>query len=477
MTKHNNERMDTSRVNQVTSAFKTYLGRNPLSQELQSYVSSKGDVNAMVKSTSEYRLFIKQRLDQVFRTLLDRCADDAACDAFLERCEKDGFHGHTCARHAIQAFVANTPEYIKKYSSLVDDVFILETGCIPDTSTRNAMAKLFSDESFGPNDLVAIIKANGGAHLSGGSDLNGQSALCARYVPVVTTKIYPSFSNIDAYTNSVDSGEGTEDKKSLKLVWTGLPEMNFISVWKEATGARVDIYEFLRYYNELGSSPTVDKVVETKTFQTQAFQIATGIYKEFIGVDLSFERFCAEHMIEYDKPDFKDVLIYQIVNGFEYHERMRDTISRIYTKTFDESIHVQDLEHCFGIAKSHAMPMCGDGVSMLVISLGEELRTISSLVTAEYKNVLNRSPDSIEIRNMVADYRTRDWDDVQKDIDTSLYNDIEFQEVFKAIVTTKTGFKQNSEIFRFIRSVLAECSGDMKIAVEKVESYEKPVEI
>ena len=440
--------MDDSRVSQITSTFKKYLGRNPLSQELKAYLSAKGDINAMVCSTSEYKLIVKQRLDQVFRTLLDKCADNDACDSFLKYCETGGYFAHTCPKSTIQEFVSSTPEYISKYSSIVDEVYTLETGRVPDELTRTSMVKRFSDEHFGPKDLSRLIKT---------IDVSGKE-------PKSNMSAYLS------YKPTGDSSVSKEENCNVKKTWASLPEMNFIRVWQEATGARVDIYEFLRYYNELGSYPTIENILEVKSKQNISFLIASNIYKEYIDVELSYELFYAEHMIEYDKPDFSDILIYNLVDGFEYRCRMRETISRIYKNTFDDAIHEQDLEYYFGIAKSNLMPMYGDEISKLVFSLGEELQMITTSLTKIYNTILKRSPDGVEIRSNVHNYRTMPVYDAEKLISESLYLDIEFQEVFKSTVANKTGFTQNSEIFRYMKSVLAECDGDMRIAISKVES-------
>jgi hypothetical protein len=444
--------MEDSRVSQITATFKKYLGRNPLSQELKAYLSAKGDINTMVCNTSEYKLIVKQRLDQVFRTLLDKCADDDACDSFLTYCEKGGYFAHTCPKITIQEFVSSTPEYISKYSSIVDEVYTIETGQVPDDVTRTSMVKRFSDEKFGPNDLAFLIKT-------------------------IKFTEKPPVSKISTYSINIISDESSDlikESENLKKTWISLPEIKFIRNWQETTGTRIDIYEFLRYYNELGGSfSSIEHITHVKKQQQDAFVVASNIYKEYIDVDLSYEQFYAEHMIEYDRPEFSDMLIFSLVQGFEYNHRMRDTISRIYKNAFDEDIHEQDLDYYFGIAKSNILPIHGDEISKLVFSLGEELKMITTSVTKIYEVVLKRCPDMVEIRNNVSNYRAMTIKDAEKLISDNLYSDIEFQEVFKAEVVKKIDSTRNSEIFRYMRNILSECQGDMKLAISKVETIRK----
>jgi hypothetical protein len=164
----------------------------------------------------------------------------------LTYCEKGGYFAHTCPKITIQEFVSSTPEYISKYSSIVDEVYTIETGQVPDDVTRTSMVKRFSDEKFGPNDLACLIKT-------------------------IKFTEKPPVSKISTYSINIISDESSDlikESENLKKTWISLPEIKFIRNWQETTGTRIDIYEFLRYYNELGGSfSSIEHITHVKKQQ------------------------------------------------------------------------------------------------------------------------------------------------------------------------------------------------------------------
>lgn len=428
--------MENSRIAQITSACKELLGRIPTSQELRAYLSARGDAESLVAQTSEYRVRVSARLDQVHRALLGSGADDARCDAFIRFCADAGAKPHACERSIIQDFVAATPQFLDKYAAVVEEVYRIEVGRAPDLKTKSALALRFKDEAFSPSDLAEVIRADG---------------------PAAAT---------------VESIEGSGDAVVVhKAVERIGPELEFVERWQRATGRRVDIYEFLRYYGELGSSPSPESLRSLKDAQDRSFARAAKVYRDYLGVDLDFNRFTALHVHEHDLGGFDAKLVAKIVESNEYRARMCEALAASYGKAFDVDVHPDDLEHTFEAVRARGLSLKSDEISAQIAALGEELSAIAGSVGDAYERVLRRAPDALEIRHAVRAYRSSEnAADAQRSLEDSLYDEPEYQEVLKSLIKEATGYSSNADVFRVMRRVLAECGGDMKTARDHIGS-------
>eukprot|EP00873_Tetraselmis_striata_P027007 jgi/Tetstr1/447271/TSEL_034708.t1 len=426
--------MEQSRVSAITNTFKTHLGRIPTSPELKTYLSAKGDVADLIKKTTEYRYRVKSVLDQVYRSLLGTACDDDECDKFISWCDSvSRAPAHECSRESMQEFVSLCTAFVDKYTGVVDQVYDIEIGKVPDIATKTRLAARFRDEKFTVQDLVVVIR-----------DAEG-----------------PGVARDDIET----AGDTTVFHKTVPKLRS---ELEFVEKWQRATGHRVDVYEFLRYYNELGSSPTPETIREVKEKQNNFFAHAVKVYRGYLNVSLDFHRFSAMHMHEYDNAGFVPKLIQTIVKGHEYRERMCDALSDAYTRTFDAGIHEEDLEHVFATVQKKSISIRSEDISGYVLKLGEELATIAKSVTAVYNRVLRRDPDDIEVRNCVASYRGSDT--AEEDLETALYDELEYQEVLKSLIQEKTRSTKNSEVFRVMRHILKACDGNMRDAHTHIDS-------
>lgn len=424
--------MEQSRIVAITNTFKSHLGRIPTSPELKTYLSAKGEVTDLVRKTSEYRYRVKSRLDQVYRSLVGSACEDDVCDRFVHWCdERDSAPAHECSRDMMQEFVSQTTPFMDKYTKIVDEVYQIQIGKLPDINTKKLLATKFKDDKFTVQDLASIIN--------------------------------------DTEHTGVDIIEGRGDavvfhKEVPKLA----PEMGFVEIWQRATAHRIDIYEFLRYYNELGSSPAPEKIRATKEKQDHFFSQSAKVYRDYLNVKLDFQRFSALHMHEYDSTGFLDKLVKTIVKSHEYRERMCSAISDAYEKTFDSKIHEDDLEHTFRIVQRKSLPIKPDEISGHVFDLGEELNAVAQSVASVYNRVLLRDPDEIEVRNCVSNYRNCDV--AEQKLEDSLYDEMEYREVLKSIVQMETGITKNSEVFRIMRKVLQACDGNLREARDHIGS-------
>ena len=428
--------MENSRIAQITSACKELLGRMPTSQELRAYLSARGDAESLVAQTSEYKNRVSARLDQVHRALLGSGADDARCDAFVRFCADTGVKPHACERSVIQDFVAMTPQFLDKYTAMVDEVYRIEVGRAPDLKTKGALALRFKDEAFSPSALAEVIRAEGGA-------------------PATVECIE-------------GSGDAVVVHKAVERIG---PELEFVERWQRATGRRVDIYEFLRYYGELGSSPSPESLRSLKDAQDRNFARAAKVYRDYLGVDLDFDRFTALHVHEHDLEGFDAKLVAKIVESNEYRARMCEALASSYCKAFDADVHPDDLAHTFESVRTKALSLKSEEISGHIAALGEELRAVADSVGDAYERVLCRAPDALEIRNAVPAYRSSDTAaDAQRSLEDSLYDEPEYQEVLKSLIQEATGYSSNADVFRVMRKVLAECGGDMKTARDHIGS-------
>ena len=427
--------MEPSRVAQITAACKDLLGRIPTSPELRTFLSARGDAESLVAQTSEYRIRVRARLDQVHRALLGSGADDARCDAFVKFCADAGAKPHACERAVIQNFVSTTPEFLDKYTAMVEDVYRIEVGRAPDIKTKGALALRFRDEAFSPSDLAEAIRAEGSA---------AASVECIE-----------------------GSGDAVVVHKAVERIG---PELEFVERWQRATGRRVDIYEFLRYYGELGSSPTPDALRAIKDAQDASFARAAKVYRDYLGVDLDFNRFAALHVQEHDLAGFDAKLVAKIVDSNEYRARMCETLAAAYSKAFDAEVHPDDLAHTFERVRARGISLKSEEVSGHIAALGEELREITDSVADAYDRVLRREPDELEVRAAVPAYRSLSSEEAKRTLEDSLYDEPEYKEVLKSLIKEATGYSGNADVFRVMRRVLAECGGDMKTACDHIGS-------
>lgn len=431
--------METSRVAQITAACKDLLGRIPTSEELRAYLSARGDAESLVAQTSEYKLRVRGRLDQVHRALLGSGVDDAGCDAFVQFCADRGTKPHACDRSVMRDFVSSTPRFLDKYTAMVEEVYRIEVGGAPDLKTKAALALRFKDEGFTPADLAEAIRAGS--------------------VPTVEC--------IEG------SGDAVVVHKAVDRIG---PELEFVERWQRATGRRVDIYEFLRYYGELGSSPDAESLRAIKEAQDQSFARAAKVYRDYLGVALDPERFTALHVHEHDAAGFADDLVAKIVESHEYRERMCEALAAAYAKAFDAEMHPEDLAHTFGAVRARSLSLRSEGISGHIVALGEELGRIADSVGRAYARVLRRAPDALEVRGAVPSYRARETGDAdetgdaERDLEASLYEEPEYREVLKSLIQEETGYASNADVFRVMRRVLAECGGDMSTARDHIGS-------
>lgn len=421
-----------SRLAQVTAAFKDLLGRIPSSEELKTYLSARGDAETLVAKTSEYRMRVKGVLDQVHRPLIGASADDGVCDAFVDFCISKNAKPHACERGLIRDFVSTTPRFMDKYSAMVEEVYRIETGRAPDLKTKTTLALRFKDEAFAPSDLAGVIRSGG-----------------------------------DTVEDIAVHQAGSEEVH--KAVARIENELDFVEQWQRTTGRRIDIYEFLRYYNELGSAPGAERIRAIQAEQDKSFARACKVYAEYLGFALDYDRFTALHVHEYDSPGFADKLVAKIVSGNEYKARMFEVLSESYSKIFDSEIHSDDLDHVFEKVRSAKFSLKSEEISGHILSLGEELKQISDSVSRAFNGVLRRLPDEIETRAAVSPYRSAaSPEEAERDLEESLYDEPEYREVLKAIIQEETGLKNNAEVFRVMRKVLADCAGDMRRARDHV---------
>lgn len=449
----------SSRVAHVTAAFREMLARIPTSPELKTFLSARGDAEALVASTSEYRARVKAVIDRVLRPVVGTSAGDAECDAFLAFCRDAGARAHACDAAVVRDFVGGTPAFQDKFGPLVDQIYRIELGRVPDRATRAAMAARFRDEAFTPEALAELIRAAPGpggagvAHVAGA----GEGAAGA----------------------AGEAGAGAEVVHS--AVARIADELEFVERWRRATGRRVDVYEFLRYYGELGSAPAPEAIRAVQRAQDESFARASAIYADYMGAPLDFERFTALHLHEYDARGFAEALVAKIVASCEYRARMCEAVAAAYTAAFDSAIHPEDLEHAFAALRARSVSLRSEEIHRHVVALGEELAAVCDSVSAVYDAVLRRAPDALEVRAAVPAYRAigagapgapfgalGEIEAAESALRDSLYDEPEYREVLKALIQEATGLASNADVFRVMRRVLAECGGDMRRAADHV---------
>ena len=416
--------MELSRVELITREFKRLLGRIPTGPELRTYLSAKGEMSHLIQNTDEYRLKIKTKIDYVYRPLLGKGCDSETLNKFLEYCKSNKTEAHKSSTEFVGEFVSKEPEFYEKYSKLVEDVFLIEKGIKPDLRTKDKWVKRFQNTSFSPSELSRLLKQD----------------------------------------HDEPPNEVVVCKVSSDRVVTSR-ELKFVELWSSVTGEKIDIYEFLRYFEELGSNPDPGDIKSLKARQEKAFAEARDVYRDYLSVNLDFDRFSISHMWDYDKKGFAPGLVASIVSGEEYQKVMKKKVSESYVKSFDREIHSQDLNHVFALAKSKNLSLKPEGISRLVLDLGEELKEISAEVTKIYKTILLREPDELETRNCVHDFRSSEK--AKENIKTRLYRELEYHDVLKNKIVESSGCAKPSVVYRILSAVISKCKDKMETA----ESY------
>lgn len=406
-----------SKVDHVTSLFRSCLGRAPTTAELRAYTSSRADARAMILETDEYRGRVHDRVAVLMARLApeDGPPSRAETEAFVAQCRARAVDAHAAERRDVWEFMARRPDFRAR---VADE--LASRGHANDAGAVDFyVSKISADEGYFPDAF------------------RRETARAEERAPL---PLQPC----------AVSAEGAR-------------QALFVRAWRASTGSQIDIYEFLRYYHQFDGSPGEPGTLERVRKQVnESYYKTKTVNANYLRRDVSREWFTERYIMVHDKEGFVDALIDEIVGGQEYEAVMQEEIARQHRRLFDRALHEDDEQHVLQTLARDRATLVGDGVSTAVAHVVDELDRIRGAVQNVYRSVLKREPDEIEIRENVAGFRGGDAALAMERLSAGLFATLEYHEILREIIAAEFSdahgrAPNRGEVYRALAIVLAEC--------------------
>lgn len=299
------------------------------------------------------------------------------------------------SRDAIRQYIATTGQFAEKYGPVARRVYAITTGAPPGDALAARLARRFARDGYSPDDLARDIAAG--------------TALDEDAVPGALS-------------------EASERATELSM-------MDFARRWKSVTRRKIDVFEFIRYYPGGASD---DEIARIDLAQSMAHATVSAVHKDYLGRGVSSDEFLESYLLDYQNPDFGEETILRVLASEEYRIQMCKRIRELNRTILGvEDMHPDDELHIFSRARERRAPLYGDEVTEEVISLSDEMRQTTAVVTSVYESVLGRAPDVDEVRECVRGFRESTSDAAAAALRVRLSQGLEFRDVIKERLRAK----------------------------------------
>lgn len=334
-------------------------------------------------------------------------------------------------RSGIRQYISSLPQFRNKYEDIITKVYTINCDVSPDEDTIQFFLKRFATPDYGPDNLADDI-ANG---VNDAADDNAETAK-AVFSPA------------------------TEIEQML----------GFAKRWQSATGKKVDIYEFIRYYHECPDKKTIARVSES---QETALLYVDKVHRDYLGRGVSKDEFLERYLFEHEKPHFDAEVLATVLGGEEYRMEMCKQICASYKKLFGVDMHKDDTDHVFELVRGRRCGLYSEDINEELIKANDLLREIADHVDAAYREVFCRNADSEEIRECVATFRAYGADFAVSELKSRLYDSLEFHDVikdrFKDSFEKKHGRRPKTrEVYEALARILHENASNMGNALANI---------
>ena len=282
----------------------------------------------------------------------------------------------------VRSYVSTLGAYEERYRGVINRVYSINCDATPDDDTVRHFLKRFVDPDYTPEHLA----------------------------------------------DEIVNGEPDPEPAAAAVACETDRMLGFARRWRSATGRKIDIHEFVRYYRE---DPGEAAICEICAGLDSALAFADGAYRGYAGRGLSRDEFLERYGALHDSPGFDDEVIARLLAGDEYRREMCKALQRGNATLFGEDLHPEDMEHAFRVLQDLRAPLGGEEVNNELIRMHDELRDITGAVQAVYQRVLGRPADGVEERECVPEFRVRAREEASRELEARLCGSLEFHDVIK----------------------------------------------
>lgn len=333
-------------------------------------------------------------------------------------------------RSEIRGYISTFPEFRRRYEDIISRVYNISCDEDPDEDTVRFFLNRFAIPNYGPDDLADEI-------------INGVRE--------------------DWGTPGVGGGGAKDDARTEADDMLG-----FAKQWQTETGRKIDVYEFIRYYRDRPDKKVIAGVFER---QDAAMAFVDRVHRDYLGRSVTRDEFLERYLFDHDKPHFEAEVMATVLCGEEYRLEMCKRLEQSYRKLFGVDLHPDDMEHVFVILRDRKAELHGEDINEELIRTNDQIREIADSVNAVYKQTLNRTADSDEVRECVATFRAYGRDFAESELAARLHESLEFHDVikdrFKASFLKKNGREPKTrEVYDALAQTLHRHASDMSKALE-----------
>ena len=335
-------------------------------------------------------------------------------------------------RAGIRSYISTFPEFRQRYEDIINRVYTISCDDAPDEDTVQFFLKRFAKPNYGPDDLADEIV--NGVQDDGGGDAESAGATAG----------------------GLDVRSEAEDM------------LGFAKRWQTATGHKIDVYEFIRYFREGPDKKDISRAAEK---QEAARAFVDKVHRDYLGRGVTRDEFLERYLFDLDKPHFEAEVMATVLGGEEYRLEMCKHLEKSNLKLFGVELHPDDLDHAFAVVRDKKAVLHGEEINEELIRTNDHMREICDAVNDVYKKTLDRPADADEVRECVSTFRAYGQDFAKNELATRLHDSLEFHDVikdrFRASFEKKHGRKPKPrEVYDALARALHLHAQDMSKALE-----------
>jgi len=225
----------------------------------------------------------------------------------------------------------------------------------------------------------------------------------------------------------------------------------------------ISVPEFLKLYAGISKNTTTTVDIDygvLRAQHTEHFNAVKTLYTRFIDEPIPEIDFIKRYIYVIDDPEYKQIIIAELVGSKSYEVRMKETIRKVYQSLFGNHVEEDDEAYMFEQLKNKSIDLANQEVSTVVTALKEETDRYIQNLQLHYDTILKRSPDILECRLYKEIYRQdHDMPKTELRIKEDLYTSLEYHEILKQKIRAsfKSTFSKDplpSQVYSMLNATL-----------------------
>jgi hypothetical protein len=394
--------------------------------------------NSILNSTA-FKRYIEKHVETVYKEWIHNAVPKTVATKFFEELYTEQKIKQAPTPLQVMMFVKSLPEFYEKYTSIIKRLYkIVNQEDIPEQVLQMYMDKI---KDF--QNVYSLQQLN--------EDIicgRGPSAKPTQNIMRFITETWCSVHGTSPTSQDVNElfEIASDTQKTLQsLIMYRCSSQNsrlyrimnaFIAVFqRECT-----VYEFIKWENKMKTIEDAELTHWlTETYEQHRQHLATvrSLYQKYHNIAIEELLFIKEYLNLVDQLEWEDIIIDRLIASPVYDENMRSSIRTIYESLYNTRISGDDEDHMFLEMKSLRIDLKNQAVTDTIVRVKEDTDDIISRLDTVFDNVLKRMPDEMEVRDYKKLYRaqkTCDKTDTDREIETQLYNSLEYHDILKNLI-------------------------------------------